>query len=123
VTGGVKNIKPSSKGSFRKFLYKRKGFFIALMVTGCGALLIGQTVPQNFFKKIFSPQKISVAKDSAGSKHNSPRIRVVKKPAAVDVERTSASLSCPINFNSPCSLKLIVRETMWFLVQRLTPVE
>ena len=51
---------------------------------GFGALLIGQTVPQNFFKKLFSPQKTSVAKDSVTSKQNKPRIRVAKKPV-VDV--------------------------------------
>jgi hypothetical protein len=46
---------------------------------GFGVFLVGQTVPQNFFKKIFSPQKTSAAKDSAETKQNKQRIRVVKK--------------------------------------------
>jgi hypothetical protein len=29
---------------------------------GFGVFMVGQTVPNNFFKKIFSPQKVSVAK-------------------------------------------------------------
>jgi hypothetical protein len=96
LTGGERNIKPYSKDSFRKFLYKRKGFFIALVVMGFGALLIGQTVPQNFFKKLFSPQKNSVAKDSAGGKHSSPRIRVVRKLVVVDEEKILAPIiTCP----------------------------
>ena len=57
------------------------------MAMGFGVFLIGQTVPQNFFKKIFSPQKTSVAKDSATSNQNKPRIRVVKKPVVVDAEK------------------------------------
>jgi hypothetical protein len=52
-----------------------------------GALLIGQTVPQNFFKKIFSPQKVSVVKDSVEGKHNSTRSRVVKKPVAIEAKK------------------------------------
>jgi hypothetical protein len=98
LTGGVKNINPLSKNSFRKFLHKRKAVLIGLIVMGFGVFLVGQTVPQNFFKKIFSPQKVSVAKDSAGSKQNRPRIRVVKKPVVVEAEKKLAlTINCPGN--------------------------
>ena len=66
------------------------------MVMGCGAFLIGQTVPQNFFKKLFSPQKTSVAKDSVAGKKAAPRVRVVKKPIVVEEEKVLVlALACP----------------------------
>ena len=83
----MRNIDPLSKRSFRNFLHKRKKLFIALMAMGFGVFLIGQTVPQNFFKKLFSPQKVSVVKDSVASKQSKSRIRVVKKPVVVDAEK------------------------------------
>ena len=87
MTSGLRNIKPISKHSFRNFLKRRKGIFIVLLVMGFGALLIGQTVPHNFFKKLFSPEKVSVVKDSVEGKHNSIRNPVVKKPVVVDEEK------------------------------------
>ena len=96
MTRGVKNIGPLSKRSFRNFLHKRKVVLIALIVMGFGVFLIGQTVSPNFFKKIFSPQKTSVAKDSAASKQKTPRIRVVKKPVVDDAEKTLVpGITCP----------------------------
>src|SRR6187397_2064532 len=52
-----------------------------------GALLIGQTVPQNFFKKLFSPQKVSVAKDSIRTKRSPSHRAVIKKPVVDDEEK------------------------------------
>ena len=82
LTRGVNNINPLSKHSFRNFLHKRKKLLIALFIMGFGVFMVGQTVPNNFFKKIFSPQKTSVAKDSAGTKHRTSSNRVLKKPVA-----------------------------------------
>ncbi|HMK16590.1 MAG TPA: PKD-like domain-containing protein, partial [Chitinophagaceae bacterium] len=85
-----------SKHSFRNFLHKRKKLFIALLVMGFGVFMVGQTVPNNFFKKIFTAQKTSVAKDSVASKQKKPRIRVVKKPVVVDQEEKTLtpSITC-----------------------------
>ena len=61
-----------------------------------GALLIGQTVPQNFFKKLFSPQKVSVVKDSVRIKKNSPHKAVIKIPVVVEEEKVlGPTITCP----------------------------
>jgi hypothetical protein len=65
---------------------------------GFGVFMVGQTVPNNFFKKIFSPQKVSAAKDSVTSKKNEARIRVAKKPIVTSDEKTLApGITCPGN--------------------------
>src|SRR5688572_31480970 len=73
--------------------------FIALIAMGLGVFLIGQTVSPNFFKKIFSPQKVSVAKDSAESKQNSSRRGVIKKPVVDEAEKnfSAFAITCPAN--------------------------
>ncbi|TMI91609.1 MAG: HYR domain-containing protein, partial [Bacteroidetes bacterium] len=94
----MKNINPLSKNSFRSFLHKRKAVLIGLVVMGFGVFMVGQTVPNNFFKKIFSPQKVSVVKHSIASKKNAPRIRVVKKTVIADAEKNLAqTINCPNN--------------------------
>jgi hypothetical protein len=65
---------------------------------GFGVFMVGQTVPNNFFKKIFSRKKTSVAKDSLIKKQNKPRIRVVKKPVVAIEEKTlTPTITCPLN--------------------------
>ena len=60
MTSGLRNIKPVSKHSFKNFLKRRKGIFIVLLVMGFGALLIGQTVPKNFFKRVLRKRMDSI---------------------------------------------------------------
>ena len=67
---------------------------------GFGVLLIGQTVPQNFFKKIFSPDKVSVAKDSVANK-NTTRKPGIKKVVVVKEEKGLGNIFCPIRMICP----------------------
>ena len=61
---------------------------------GFGVLLIGQTVPQNFFKKLFNPEKVSVAKDSVANK-NTTRKPVIKKAVVVEEKALAPGIACP----------------------------